>query len=171
MGSYSNTGMCFYSTQYSLFRVSQSLQLLLHLFYHHGEWGFSMCCQVCSSQFWYSGAQAFRVLLCQNRRDTKNTTGLGKNDMKISYFFPHRDDCDCWVTVWQHSLLEGVGRHCWQCWWTGRCWVWTSPACHKGKALHPWSRADQHLPLQKQGYMEQFIAKLLLQIQTHLNLN
>lgn len=87
MGSYGNTGMCFYSTQYSLFWVSQSLQLLLHLFYHHGEWGFSMCCQVCSSQFWYSGAQAFRVLLCQNRRDTKNTTGLGKTTWKLVFFF------------------------------------------------------------------------------------
>lgn len=79
--------MGFYSTQYSLFRVSQSLQLLFHFFYHHGEWGFSMRCQVCSSQFWYSRTQTFWVLLCQNRRDGKNTTGLGKkNYMKKTLF-------------------------------------------------------------------------------------
>lgn len=45
-----------------------------------------------------------------------------------------------------------VWLHCWQCWWTGRCWVWTSPAYRTGKALHPWWRACQCLPLQEQGH-------------------
>lgn len=37
MRSYCDTGVCLYSTQYSLFGVPQSLQLILHLLYHHGE--------------------------------------------------------------------------------------------------------------------------------------
>lgn len=68
--------MSLYSTQDSLFGISQSLQLFLHLLYHHGEWSFSMSFQICCSQLWHSGAQAFRVLLCQNRRDAKNTISL-----------------------------------------------------------------------------------------------
>lgn len=172
MGSYGNTGMCFYSTQYSLFRVSQSLQLLLHLFDHHGEWGFSVCRQICSSQFGHSGTQTFGVLLCQNRRDAKNTTGLGENHMiMIFFFFSLRGIIVSQVAVWQHSLLEGVVLRCWQCLWTGRCWVWTSPACHKGKAPNPWWRVDQRLPLRRQGCKVQFKAKWILQIQIHINHN
>lgn len=75
------------------------------------------------------------------------------------------------VAVWQHSLLEGVVLRCWQCLWTGRCWVWTSPACHKGKALNPWWRVDRRLPLRRQGCKEQFKATLILPIQIHINHN
>lgn len=85
MRSYCDTGVCLYSTQYSLFGVPQSLQLILHLLYHHGEWSFSMSCQICRSQLWYCGTQAFRVLLCQNGGDAKNTTSLWEEQIINTY--------------------------------------------------------------------------------------
>lgn len=75
------------------------------------------------------------------------------------------------VNAWQHFLLEGVGPRCWQCLWTGRCWVWTSPACRKGKALHPWWTVGQRLPLRAQGCKKLFTAKWILQIQIHIDHN
>lgn len=74
--SYCDTGMCLYSTQNNLFGVPQGLQLLLHLFYHHGKGRFGMSCQALSSELWHSRSQTLRILFCQNRRDAQNTTGL-----------------------------------------------------------------------------------------------
>lgn len=155
MGSYSNTGVCLDATQYSLFGVPQSLQLTLHLLYHHGEWSFSVCCQTFCSQLWYCGTQSFRVLLCQNRGDAKDPTGLwgedsGKIKKKQQKKLAFRNDRG-YISVRQRSLLGAIGLRCWQCWWTERWWVWTSPACHRGKALNPWWRVYRRLPLQRQG--------------------
>lgn len=74
--TYCDTRMCLYSTQYGLFWAPQGLQLLYYILCHHGERSFSMGSQVPCSQFWHCGSQSFRVLLCQNRGDAQNTTGL-----------------------------------------------------------------------------------------------
>lgn len=68
--------MRFYSTQYSLFGVSQGLQFILHIRYHHGKWSFCMGFQVPRSQLGHCGTQPLRVLLCQDGGDAQNTTGL-----------------------------------------------------------------------------------------------
>lgn len=45
-----------------------------------------------------------------------------------------------------------IWTHCWQCWGTGKCWVWTFLACHRGTAPHLWWRVYRALPLQNQSH-------------------
>lgn len=83
VSAYSNASVCLYSTQNSLFRVSQGLQLLLHLLDHHRERSFGMSCQVPSSKLQHGGSQTFGVLLCQNRRDTQNSACLRERTKNV----------------------------------------------------------------------------------------
>lgn len=76
INSHSDASVCLYATQNGLFRVSQGLQLLLHLLDHHSERSFRMSRQVLGAQLRHSGAQTFGVLLRQNGRDPQNTAGL-----------------------------------------------------------------------------------------------
>lgn len=43
-----------------------------------------------------------------------------------------------------------IWMHCWQCWGTGKCWVWTFLACHRGTTPYLWWRVYRALPLRNQ---------------------
>lgn len=164
--SYCNTSMGLYSTQYELFGVPQGLQLLLHLLYHHGEWGFSMSGQIPCSQLWYRGSQAFRVLLCQDGGDAQNATGLwagGESNQVYSEVHINsvafKNPCAWLIAGITNGIFQpgAIWLHCWQCYQTERCWVEISLACHTAGALNLWLTACQCLPLQKQDCRKQKI--------------